>query len=182
MTTRPPLGSQRPPQSSLSGSIQAGQRVLSHRDPALSQSKRTESHVGLVIEGESPPGPSNISRPKVSQSRNASAVGSPSAVEAVPKHPRGKPRLHFDTALEEEGNSVPVETNNHEDGAQIPMPARPRPRTRPSPKPRPQPSTTVKRDTRPKPYSMEVPAIAPHYPPNGKSHFIEVAFLGKEML
>lgn len=176
MTTRPPLGSQRPSQPSLGGNVHLGQRTPSHREYS-SSNRRTESHVDSANEGESPRGLSKNVRLKPIPSRSSSAVGSPRVnTEVVSKYPRGKPRLQFDIPsikLEGESNvaspamSLPQEEISH---APIPMPVRPGRRTRPTiPKQRTQPTSAVKKDARPRPYTLDVPTIAPHYPPNGES-------------
>lgn len=158
--------------------MQLGQRLSSHREYSSSNTaRRPDSHVDLFTEGESPRGLSKNSRLKPVTSRPSSAVGSPRIVaDAASKYPRGKPRLHFDSPavkLEEGSNvaspagSLPQEETSH---VPMPMPARPGRRTRPTiPKQRTQPASIVKKDARPKTYTLETPSIAPHYPPNGES-------------
>lgn len=177
MTTRPPLGTHRPPQSSLNGNVQVAQKPQSLRNYSSStQIRRAEERVDQVAEGESPHGPAKNARPNFNPSRSASAVGSPNVVEAAPKYPRGQPRLHFDIhplqiKVEDDTSSLsPAAPDLPDNGPSIPLPVRPGRQNRPTvTKQRTQPTSTARKDARPKPYILEVPAIAPHYPPNGES-------------
>lgn len=160
MTTRPLLGSHRPPQSSLSGTVQAGQNRIKEERVDL-----------LPTGGDSPYSLAKNARPKLTQSRSASAAGSPNAAQAIVKQPRGKPTLHFDIdhVKAENTNSADSESPENVSTESLPLPVRPGRRERPTvSKQRVQPTSTARKDARPKPYTLEVPTMAPQYPPNGK--------------
>lgn len=88
--------------------------------------------------------------------------------------PRGQPQLPFD--LPSASNLSPRAA---QEGAQnesvikpMPLPMRPGQHAPPTAeKPRPIQGSTTKKDARPKPYVLEVPAAAPRYPPNGHVDF-----------
>lgn len=177
MTTRPPLGSQRPSQSSLIGNVQLGQKPQFHREFS-SQNRRIETQVDSTLEGESPHGIPKSNRPRPPPSRTASNVASPNPTEDFPNHPRGKPRLHFDILdgkVEANDSKSPLNASHVQEGASqapLPMPTRPKRRSRPViQKQRAQPTVVAKKDARPKPWALEVPALAPHYPPNGEYQY-----------
>lgn len=86
--------------------------------------------------------------------------------------PRGRPQLHFD--IPRVSNLSPrapqEEGQNPTPSRPMPMPVRPGHHAPPAvEKARPAPAIVAKKDARPKPYTLEVPAAAPHYSPNGQS-------------
>ncbi|KAI9050465.1 hypothetical protein LZ554_005628 [Drepanopeziza brunnea f. sp. 'monogermtubi'] len=178
MTTRPSVARQ-PPQHSLS-STGPTQRPPPLRAPSqqFSSSSPTrrgnESFVDLTFEG------GDAARPRLGNSRlrveistdpRQSDIKSPkSFLAATP--PRGRPQLPFD--VPSAGQRGAQEGGQHAITIKpMPLPVRPGQHAPPtSEKPRPVPtSTTAKKDARPKPYNLEVPAIAPHYSPNGHADF-----------
>ena len=85
--------------------------------------------------------------------------------------PRGRPQLHFDVPSVSNPSPRPVQDGQNEVTIK-PMPLPSRPGQHPPAsvdKSRAVPSSSVKKDVRPKAYVLEVPAVAPRYPPNGVS-------------
>lgn len=87
--------------------------------------------------------------------------------------PRGRPQLHFDVPSVSNLSPRPSQdgTQNEAIIKPMPLPVRPGKRVPPTAeKSRPTPASSVKKDGRPKPYTLEIPALAPRYPPNGRLH------------
>ena len=191
MTSRP-VGSRQAPQRSLSSNLTQRpppQRTLSQQFPPSSPARRNnEGFAELTTDGSdaavgrygSTPrnGGSRLKLEISKDSKNPSLVESPKPTSAATPTwrpsipPRGRPQLHFD---------VPSVSNlsprTAQEGGQNPMPVKPMPlpvrpgRHAPPPveKARTTPGNAAKKDARPKPYTLEVPAAAPHYSPNGQS-------------
>lgn len=181
MTTRP-VGRQQPPQRSASStgalSRPSPMRTLSQQCAASSPARRGGNELDLTLDGDQGrPRLLGHSRLRVEIStdqRNTDTVESPKPISETSSTwrpglpPRGRPQLHFD--VPSVGN-----INPHADGGQLeqvikpmPLPVRPRRHAPPkSEKLRMSTGSTPKKDARPKPYVLEVPAIAPHYSPNG---------------
>ncbi|PBP17135.1 transcription mediator subunit Med12 [Diplocarpon rosae] len=184
MTTRPSVG-RPPPQRSLSstGVVQRPPPLRTHSQQFSSSSptrRGSDAFVDWTSEGEARHGPrigaSRLRLEISTDSKQTDAVESPKLSSAatptwrplVP--PRGRPQLHFD---------VPCISHSHPAPGQhggaikpMPLPARPAQHAPPmSQKPKPSPTSTAKKDARPKPYTLEVPAAAPRYPPNGHADF-----------
>jgi mediator of RNA polymerase II transcription subunit 12 len=106
--------------------------------------------------------------PALVESPKAASVATPTWKPLIP--PRGRPQLHSDVPSVSHLSPRPVQ-----DGAStevppkpVPLPVRPGKHIPPLPeKSRAAPIHVVKKDVRPKPYILEVPAAAPHYSPNG---------------
>lgn len=183
MTSRPGLG--RPPQRSLS-STNAIQRPPPHR--TLSQQFSSSSptrrgndpFVDLTFDGDTALG---RHAPRIGTSRlrvEVSKDSKPTEMVESPKPssdvtptwrpslpPRGRPQFHFDLPI---GSSLSPRPAQDSEAIPKPMPLPVRPGQHAPPvsgKSRAAPSTTVKKDARPKPYVLEVPAAAPTYSPNG---------------
>ncbi|KAG9247404.1 RNA polymeras-like protein II mediator complex component Srb8 [Calycina marina] len=191
MTGRPSLGgTQRQPQKSVSVAniIQwpPPSRTLSQLLPPPSPSRRSNDGLGdMSFEGSDVA--SNHHGPAITRegsrlklemgkSRRPSSVDSPKA-DPIPtwrplQQPREKPQMLFNMP-----STSCMSSRFAQDGANIetnikpmPMPKRPKLHaTSTNEKPRPVP--VVKKDTRPKPFTLETPAAAPHYPPNGRADF-----------
>ncbi|KAL2065439.1 hypothetical protein VTL71DRAFT_3109 [Oculimacula yallundae] len=186
MTTRP-MGRQAP-QRSLSSTGAIHQRpppLRTHSQQFTSSSPTRRGNDGgpvdLTFDGEG-------ARPRIGTSRlrveistdskqadvldssRTSSAATPTWRPSLP--PRGRPQLHFDVP------SVINSRSAQEGGQQdttikpMPLPVRPGQHVPPlSGKQRPLPTNTSKKDARPKPYTLEVPTIAPHYSPNGHADF-----------
>ncbi|CAL3968079.1 unnamed protein product [Diplocarpon coronariae] len=190
MTARPSVGRQ-PPQRSLSatGVLQRPPPLRTHSQQYASSSptrRGSDALVDVTWEGEARHGPRiGASRLRLEISTDArqtgavespqpSSTATPTSRPLVP--PRGRPHLHSD---------VPATTPSHPRGAPeggqpagaikpMPLPVRPGQHAPPrseKPRPLPPPTSTAKKDARPKPYTLEVPAAAPRYPPNGHADF-----------
>lgn len=88
--------------------------------------------------------------------------------------PRGRPMLHFDVPSVSNLSPRPSQDGAHDEPTIKPMPLPIRPGQHAPPasaKSRPAAGTTVRKDARPKPYVLEVPTLAPQYPPNGHADF-----------
>ncbi|KAF4624814.1 hypothetical protein G7Y89_g13353 [Cudoniella acicularis] len=193
MTTRPTLGHRQPPQRSLSTTNVVQRppphRTLSQQFPSTSPARRgNETFVDLTFEGsEAVPGRygtiprmGSQLRLEILDSSNAELVQSPKpAAEATPTYrtpipPRGRPQLHFDVP-----SVSTLSPRAAQDGVQnevaikpMPLPMRPGQHAPPSSgKSRVAMTSSAKKDARPKPYTLEVPTIAPRYPPNGHVDF-----------
>ncbi|KAH7333493.1 RNA polymerase-like protein II mediator complex component Srb8 [Rhexocercosporidium sp. MPI-PUGE-AT-0058] len=186
MTTRP-VGRQ-PPQRSLSSTGAIHQRPPPHRTHSQQFTSSSPTRRGndggfvdLTVDGE-------LSRPRIGTSRlrveistdakqadvvespRPSSTATPTWKPALP--PRGRPQLHFDVP------SV-INPRSAQEGGQhditikpMPLPARPGQYAPPlSGKQRPLPTNPNKKDARPKPYTLEVPPMAPHYSPNRHADF-----------
>jgi len=187
MTSRPSVGRQ-PPQRSLS-STNAIQRPPPHRtlSQQFSSSSPTrrgnEGFVDLTFDGDAALGRHGprigTSRLRVEISKDSKAsemVESPKPIsDATPTWrpsltPRGRPRLHFDVPSVSNLSPRPAQEGGQNEVTikPMPLPARPGQHAPPSSeKSRSASSSAAKKDARPKPYILEVPAAAPHYSPNG---------------
>ncbi|KAK0111317.1 RNA polymerase II mediator complex subunit [Cadophora gregata] len=186
MTTRP-VGRQ-PPQRSLSSTGAIHQRpppIRTHSQQFTSSSPtrrgNDSSFVDLAFDGEAARPRIGTSRLRVEISTDSKQSGvaespipssatTPSWRPSLP--PRGRPQLHFDVP------SVVNPRSAHEGGQYdttikpMPLPVRPGQHISPFPgKQRPLTVNNNKKDARPKPYTLEVPAIAPQYFPNGHADF-----------
>ncbi|KAG4443322.1 hypothetical protein IFR05_001191 [Cadophora sp. M221] len=186
MTTRP-VGRQ-PPQRSLSSTGAIHQRPPPHRTHSQQFTSSSPTRRGndgglvdLTFDGE-------VARPRIGTSRlrveistdskQADVVESPRPSSAVTPTwrpslpPRGRPQLHFDVPSVINPRSA-QEGGQHDNTIKpMPLPVRPGQHAPPlSGKQRPLLTNTNKKDARPKPYTLEVPAIAPHYSPNGHADF-----------
>ena len=189
MTSRP-AGSRPAPQRSLTSNLiqrPPPQRTLSQHFPPSSPTRRNhEGFAELTTDrsdvgrhGNTPRnGGSRLKLEISGDSKDSSLVESPKPTsDATPRWrpsmpPRGRPQLHFD---------VPSISNRSprvaQEGGRIPMPPKPmplpeRPGQHAPPavdKARTVPGNNAKKDARPKPYNLEVPAAAPCYPPKGQS-------------
>ncbi|KAH7386149.1 RNA polymerase-like protein II mediator complex component Srb8 [Cadophora sp. MPI-SDFR-AT-0126] len=186
MTTRP-VGRQ-PPQRSLSSTgaiLQRPPPLRTHSQQFTSSSPTRRGNEGgfgdLTFDGE-------VARPRIgtsrlrvevsTESKQADAVESPRPLSAATPTwkpslpPRGRPQLHFDVPSVINPRSAQEEGQYDTTIKPMPLPVRPGQYVPPlSGKQRPLPVNTNKKDARPKPYTLEVPAIAPHYPPNGHADF-----------
>ena len=183
MTTRP-VGRQ-PPQRSLSSTGAIHQRPPPHRTHSQQFTSSSPTRRGndggfvdLTFDGE-------VARPRIGTSRlrveistdskqtdvvespRPSSAATPTWRPSLP--PRGRPQLHFDVPSVINPRSA-QEGGQHDNTIKpMPLPVRPGQYAPPlSGKQRPLPVNTNKKDARPKPYTLEVPAIAPHYSPNGR--------------
>lgn len=179
MTTRPSVA-RLPPQRSQT-STGPGQRpppLRTHSQQFASSSptrRGNEPFVDLTFDGDaarSRLGNTPL-RLEISTDSKHADVESPKPLSLAtptwrpPHPPRGRPRLPFDVAS--------VGRPGAQDGGQhevtykpMPLPARPGQYAPPVvEKQRPVPTHTAKKDARPKPYTLEVPAAAPRYSPNG---------------
>ncbi|KAI0996424.1 Mediator of RNA polymerase II transcription subunit 12 [Podosphaera aphanis] len=103
------------------------------------------------------------------ESSGASSVGTP-LWRLIPPS-RGRPQLHCDIPSLSSLNSRDVSAKDSRCKS-MPMPERPRKRCFSVPKNVGSFSAaSTKKDTRPKPYVLEVPATAPHHAPNSHSDF-----------
>lgn len=98
--------------------------------------------------------------------------------------PRGRPQLHFDVpSISNRSPRAAQEGGQNETTIKpVPLPVRPGQHAPPAlDRSRTAPGTSGKKDARPKPYILEVPAAAPHYPPNGmlkpSAQFLHTDFL-----
>jgi mediator of RNA polymerase II transcription subunit 12 len=187
MTSRPSVGRQ-PPQRSLS-STNAIQRPPPHRtlSQQFSSSSPTrrgnEGFADLTFDADAALGRHGprigTSRLRVEISKDSKAlemVESPRPISDVNPTwrpslpPRGRPQLHFDVPSVSNLSPRPAHEGDQNEVTIKPMPLPVRPGQHPPPsfeKSRSAPSNTAKKDARPKPYVLEVPAAAPHYSPNG---------------
>lgn len=115
---------------------------------------------------------SKDSTPSLVESPKPTPAATPTWGPSVP--PRGRPQLHFDVPREsnlspraaQEGgqNTTPLKP--------MPLPVRPGQHVPPAvEKGRSAPVNAAKKDGRPKPYTLEVPAAASRYSPNGHADF-----------
>lgn len=189
MTTRPPLASVgRPiPQRSLSTTHAnprpaAHSRTFSQQYTASSPTKRSnEAFSDLSADGDASQG-----RPRIGMSRlreeistdaqHLDIVDSPTSLpDATPTWrpsfpPRGRPQLHSDVRNVGNNSGRTAQEGGQQDVQIKPMPLPVRPGyhlPESIKKLQSSPIQAGKKDTRPKPYNLEVPAAAPHYSPNG---------------
>jgi mediator of RNA polymerase II transcription subunit 12 len=198
MTTRPPQPGPRPPQRTLSGSgmlqRQAQQqRFLQQQSQLSSPGWPIPNVVDLTGDGGDTLGPRQ-DMPRVATSGLRTevamdakdALGSPAAsptASPAPKgltahtQPRGKPAflVSRETPFSATGgpstfSGAPTLLEKASTQSKMPFPRRPPnfipQHTRPKVS---EPRGPLKKDTRPKPYVLEVPSIAPKYGANGKS-------------
>lgn len=92
------------------------------------------------------------------------------------RYPRGRPQPHSSLAGVNHADPHTAQGGSQNEGTIKPMPLPVRPgQHAPSNlgRMRLASSSSVKKDARPKPYTLEVPAIAPNLPPNGMSMFLQ---------
>ncbi|KAH8686067.1 RNA polymerase-like protein II mediator complex component Srb8 [Tricladium varicosporioides] len=194
MTSRPTLGHRQPVQRSLSTTTNVIQRPQPHRTlsqqfSSTSPARRSnDSFVDLTFDGSDVgqerygpiPKMSSQLRLEILHSNNIEMVHSPkTAADLTPTQrpvapPRGRPQLHFDTPNTDNLSPCAAPEGSQNESAVKPMPLPIRPgQYAPSASGKVRVPTAVpaKRDARPKPYTLEVPAIAPRYPPNGHVDF-----------
>lgn len=177
MTARPNVG-QRPPPRSLSANL------LQRPTASPSPSRRSnDTFTDVTFEGPDAVIPRYVLPPKVAGSRlkletsqdsldAAAGESLKSSLEVPPvwKPPRGRPQLHFDVPSISNPGPRAAQDGDRADVAISPMPLPVRPGYHPRPavgKPRGEPAIVQKKDARPKPYVLEVPAAASRYSPNG---------------
>ncbi|CZS98208.1 related to SRB8-DNA-directed RNA polymerase II holoenzyme and Srb10 CDK subcomplex subunit [Rhynchosporium agropyri] len=186
MTTRP-MGRQ-PPQRSLSSTAAIHQRPPPNRTQSQQFTSSSPTRRGndgglvdLALDGD-------VARPRIGTSRlrveistdskqadgpdssRPSSAATPTWRPSLP--PRGRTQLHFN--VPSVLISRAAQEGGHQDSTIKPMPLPVRPGQHvppPARKERPLPTSTSKKDARPKPYTLEVPAIAPRYTPNGHADF-----------
>lgn len=197
MTTRPPLAQRQPPPRSLSATSTVQRPPAQHRPgpqnfSASPTRKGNEGVVDLTLDGADAAGGryGTVPMPRNGGSRlrleisdasvaSSSQAESPRpALEAAPiwrpsAPPRGRPRTHFEML-----NESRMGLRAGQEGLQadppvkpMPLPVRPRQHAPPVSGSSMLGDTTgapVKKDGRPKPYTLEVPATAPRYPSNGE--------------
>ena len=91
-------------------------------------------------------------------------------VPPVWRPPRGRPQLHFDVPSISNSGPRAVQEGDRTGVAINPMPLPIRPGHHPRPtvdRPRGEPGSAQKKDSRPKPYTLEVPAAAARYAESG---------------
>lgn len=115
-------------------------------------------------------------RLEISEASHSDLVESPKPATGVtpswrtPGTSSARSQHHFDVPNPSNFSPRASQEGGHNDSAIKPMPLPVRPKQHGPPstkKPRPVAGTAVKKDVRPKPYTLEVPAAAPRYPPNG---------------
>lgn len=191
MTSRATVGPGREPlQRSFSStstfSRPSPHRTLSQQFPSSSPSRRVnDGLVDLTVDvdgtGRLAPriGTSRL-RLEVSTDSKSAVVESPAQTSettsawkpSLPLPPRGRPTLHFDVPSVSNLSPLPSQDGGQDEETikPIPLPIRPGQHGPPTfKKSRPPAAASLKKDARPKPYALEVPIIAPHYPPNGLS-------------
>lgn len=192
MTGRPLLG-QRPTRPSSTNTIPQrppSHRTLSQQFPSGSAARRgsgNEGFVDLTLESDAagrygtvPRMGSSRLRLEISESSNDSVASPKQNSDAttpwrtsVP--PRGRPQLHFDVPNSSNpglGASQQEAAHNEVNIKAMPLPVRPGQHAPPTAeKARPALGSSAKKEGRPKPYSLEVPTLAPRYPPNGMLGF-----------
>jgi len=181
MTTRLNLGRQ-PPQRSQSANIiqrPPPSRTLSQQFPPVSPIRKSNESFGDLVFDGFPKNAGSRLKLEISQDpANSAFVESPKGTStptptwkpALP--PRGRPQLHFDVPSVSNPSPRPAQDGGNTEAPikPIPLPIRPGQHTPPLPeKSRAAPIHIAKKDVRPKPYVLEVPAAAPHYPQNGIS-------------
>lgn len=166
---------------------QAQQRSLLQQNQLSSPARTNENFVDLTSDGPEPP-PLRQNPPKLGESMQRaediitgygsspqSGILNPGVLLSLP--PRGKPRFLFKPhgVRPDASSQVPGFPSNvgspQREAVRLPVPMPTRPGRNILPHARkqaPDVGTAPKKDTRPKPYVMEVPPSAPRYPPNGK--------------
>lgn len=187
MTTKPLVGSQaqRQPQRPLNSNIIS--RPSPHRSqPSTSPTRRhNDGLIDLTVDvpDSTPARYGAISRTggsrlkqelshdsRASSQPESSNAGSLSFTSSKPAPPlRGRPRLHSDVPhARSPGMGITIDqTQNYTSTKPMPLPVRPGRQT-PFHLEKSSPTTNNnKKDVRPKPYVLEIPAVAPSYAPNG---------------
>ena len=179
MTTRPNAG-QRPPPKSLSANLL--QRPAAPPSPA----KRSgDTFADVAFEGPDAVLPRYGLPPRTAGSRlkletssrdsQGATTSEPlksSSLEVPPiwRPPRGRPQLHFDVPSISNPGPRAAQEGDRAEVVITPMPLPVRPGHHPRPatsRPRGESGNPQKKDARPKPYVLEVPAAAARYSPNG---------------
>lgn len=159
-------------------------RTLSQQFPSSSPTRKpNDGLVDLTLDGDSagrhaPKIGTSRLRLEVSTDSKSAAVSSPAPRSdgtaswrpSIPLPPRGRPILHFDVPSVGNLSPRPSQDGGADEPLIKPMPLPVRPGQHPPPtssRSRPQAGASLKKDARPRPYVLEVPTIAPHYPPNG---------------
>lgn len=180
MTTRPPVGRQAPQRSVSSTNViqrPPPQRSLSQQVPSPTR-RGTESFVDLMGDGDTGRHAPRIGTSRLRleistdskvadsyESPKPSSASTPTFKPSMP--PRGRPQLPNTSNL----SPRPSQDGMQNEVATKPMPVPLRPGKHappPAERPRPPITNTAKKDVRPKPYTLEVPAAAPRYTPNGQ--------------
>lgn len=178
MTSRPNVG-QRPPPRSLSANLL--QRPAAPPSPSR---RNHDTYADVTFDGPDAVLPRYGLPPKMagsrlkletsrdSQSADIGETAKSSTLEVPPiwRHPRGRPQLHFDVPSISNPGPRAAQDGDRPDGAINPMPLPIRPGHHPRPtvdRPRGEPTNAQKKDSRPKPYTLEVPAAAARYSQNG---------------
>ena len=198
MTSRPSLGGpQRQPQRSLSANIiqrPPPNRTLSQQFPPSSPVRRNNEGLGEgsfeasdVAPGRYGTLPREGSRLKLEigkDSRTSSFIESPRPAELTPtwrpsQPPRGRPQLHFDVPSISNLSPRLAQDGGGNEAIIKPMPLPMRPGLHLSPAiEKTRPTFVVKKDARPKPFTLETPAAAPHYSPNGMPAHASIGLAG----
>ncbi|KAA8576046.1 hypothetical protein EYC84_006209 [Monilinia fructicola] len=192
MTTKPLVGSQpqRPSQRSLNSNVtsrSSPQRGLSSTSPTR---RHNEALIDLTLDmpdsaslryGQtSRAGGSRLKQEISNESRSSSqgeaSRSTPSNI--IPNRqslrPRGRPQLHSDVLRTRppKSNLTSDQNYNQISAKSFPLPVRPGQHAPSSIyKPGPSIGSSGKKDARPKPWVLEVPAAAPSYSPNGHADF-----------
>lgn len=185
MTTRP-MGRQAPQRSvSSTNAIQRPppHRTLSQQFPSSSPTRRgSDNFVDLTFDGDTGRHAPRIGTSRLRleistdskttdlyESPRPSSASTPTWKPSMP--PRGRPQLHFDVPSVSNHSPRPSQDGTQNEVAIKPMPVPVRPGKHappPAEKSRPLTTALVRKDVRPKPYTLEVPAAAPRYTPNGQ--------------
>lgn len=180
MTSRPSVGRQAPQRSlSSTNALQrpAPHRTLSQQFSSSSPTRRGNEGFDLAFDGHGLRVGTSRLRVEISKdSKTSEMVESPKPIsDATPTWrpslpPRGRPQLHFDVPSVSNLSPRPAQEASQVEATIKPMPLPARPGQHPPPSPeksRFATSNTARKDARPKPYVLDVPAAAPHYSPNG---------------
>ncbi|KAG9234086.1 RNA polymeras-like protein II mediator complex component Srb8 [Amylocarpus encephaloides] len=197
MTTRPPSGQRQSSQRSLSSTnvVQrpSPHRTLSQKFPSPSPTRRaTDAFVDATIEGtEVAQGRhgaisrmgGSLLKLEISDGSNGDIVEPPNPATAVTPSRRATGTPHAQSQLSHGASTIhglsPRDTQEGspaEAGGVKPMPLPARPGQHAPPNSyakvaRPSTRNNTRKDMRPRPYTLEVPAAAPHYPPRGHVDF-----------
>lgn len=193
-------------QRALSGSNvlqrpQQQHRSLSHQHASASSTPRrpNETIVDLTIENtdlaqarygtaHSRIGGSRLKLELTKDSNDAGTFESPRPILDAPSNwkpsavrSRGRPTLHSDMASSLSSGAEPERAPAVPPVRPMPMPARPGQQApaMAMDKPKSAPATSARKDARPKPYTLEVPAAAPYYTPNGKFYYYLLCYACK---
>ncbi|TVY37297.1 Mediator of RNA polymerase II transcription subunit [Lachnellula subtilissima] len=193
MTGRPLLGQRptRPPSTTTIPQRPPSHRTLSQQFPSGSPARRggggNEGFVDLTLEsdvagryGTVPRMGSSRLRLEISDSSNDSDASPKQHSDATTPWrtsvlPRGRPQLHFDVPNSSNPGfsaSQQEAAHNEVNNKAMPLPVRPGQHAPPTAeKARSALGNSAKKEGRPKPYVLEVPTLAPRYPPNGHADF-----------